>query len=523
MKLFKYGRPAVVTALVALFNLAFRTAKVPAIWREGEIVCLHKKGDKSEVNNYRPITLMCALGKLYTRVLNNRLMRHLERLGLLHECQAAFRHARDCMNHTFSGSQVIQGRLRQHLITYGLFIDGEKAYDRVWRDGLFYKAWKMGIRGRMWIALRGIMAQTSSRVKVGSSLSEPFTRNQGIDQGCILSTTLFAIFINDLPTDVATALHDSTPVHGTVRQGLFADDYFGLANGRRECQLMADAASAHARRWRWRANLGKDKTAIVVFRRPGRQQAADEGAPVMWGDTPIPVQDSYRHLGILLSSTGTWDDHLADVLNRATSRVNQLARVLTNRYLDVPVKLLIVKACLLPVLEYGSAVWHADKKQADLLGCQYLRALKMVLQCPITTPTAAVMHELGMPTLQHRWDLSKLRLQQKLQHMPLGRDPKAVFETSWGGRGAHMWADKLANIWKQLIPDRDARVLEQTRLANLDAKHFDTEACKLVADREALNRERGMRCKSKLTLYAAVCGLEHQGHLQGGAQSELKQ
>jgi len=164
----------------------------------------------------------------------------------------------------------------------------------------------------------------------------------------------------------------------------------------------------------------------------------------------------------------------------------------------------------------------ASKQQADLLRSQYLRALKMVLQCPITTPSAAVMYELGMPTLQHRWDLSKLRLQQKLQHMPVGHDPKAVFETCWGGRGAHMWADKLANIWKQMIPDRDARAQEQTRLAGLDSKHFDIEVRKLVAERGALSWERGMRCKSKLTRYAAVCSLEHQGHLQAGPQLELK-
>ena len=70
---------------------------------------------------------------------------------------------------------------------------------------------------------------------------------------------------------------------------------------------------------------------------------------------------------------------------------------------------MLIKSCLLPVLEYGSDVWHAAKTQAGLLTTQYLRALKMVLQCPTPTPTAAVLHDTGMQKLKSLWDLNKLR------------------------------------------------------------------------------------------------------------------
>ena len=163
-ELLRYGGTPLARALVPLFNMALCEAQVPAEWRVGEIFCLHKKGDKSAVSNYRGITIMSALGKLYTRVLNKRLVDHLN--PLLHEAQCGFRIGRSCMDHVLSASQVIQGRMREGRTTYGLFLDGQKAFDTVWRDGLFFKLWAMGVRGRMWLAIRGLMQQTSSRVRI---------------------------------------------------------------------------------------------------------------------------------------------------------------------------------------------------------------------------------------------------------------------------------------------------------------------------------------------------------------------
>ena len=82
-ELLRYGGAPLAEALVPLFNMALCNATVPAEWRTGEIFCLFKKGDKSAVTNYRGITIMGALGKLYTRVLNKRLLRHLE--PILHQ------------------------------------------------------------------------------------------------------------------------------------------------------------------------------------------------------------------------------------------------------------------------------------------------------------------------------------------------------------------------------------------------------------------------------------------------------
>ena len=75
------------------------------------------------------------------------------------------------MGYVLSANQIIQGRLNGGKTTMGLFLDGQKAFDTVWRDGLFFKLWNTGVRGRMWLAIRGLMTQARSRVRIWSTLS----------------------------------------------------------------------------------------------------------------------------------------------------------------------------------------------------------------------------------------------------------------------------------------------------------------------------------------------------------------
>jgi hypothetical protein len=109
----------------------------------------YSSGAKDDMSNYRGITLLDVVGKLFHKVLANRLLCHAEASGLLPTAQNAFRQGRSCDEHIYCISQVAQGRQRMRLPTYAFFLDLRKAHDTVWRDGLLRKLWDMGIRGRM--------------------------------------------------------------------------------------------------------------------------------------------------------------------------------------------------------------------------------------------------------------------------------------------------------------------------------------------------------------------------------------
>ena len=144
----------------------------------------------------------CVVWKVFC---NNRLVEHLDRERAVHEGQAGFRKNESCIDNVYTLNEVVQGRLREDKPTYAFFLDVQKAYDTVWRDGLWLKLWDMGVKGKMWRVLKGIYVVSRSAVLLEGEKSNMFSVEQGVAQGCSLSPILFSVFINDLLKEVEEA------------------------------------------------------------------------------------------------------------------------------------------------------------------------------------------------------------------------------------------------------------------------------------------------------------------------------
>ena len=132
----KYGGSAILDMLAGLVETLWTTEMVPGHWRAWDIVNIFKKGDKKDPGNYRGITLLNVVRKMYTKVIDSRLSTWLDTHGRLHVCQASFKSRRSCIDHVYSLSQILQERTRQSLPTWLSFENAAKAFDTVWRDGL---------------------------------------------------------------------------------------------------------------------------------------------------------------------------------------------------------------------------------------------------------------------------------------------------------------------------------------------------------------------------------------------------
>ena len=263
-ELIKYGGKPMCEMLLTLFNLVWNNEFVPSYWREGLIVSLFKKGDREDPGNYRGITLLDVIGKLYCRVINNRLLKYLELNGKLHEGQGGFRIGRSCIDNIFSLTELIQGRIKEGKFTYAFFLDVKKAYDSVWRDGLWYKMWEMGIKGKLWRVIRSLYVNNRSCVFLEGKSSEFFPINQGVAQGCTLSPTLFLIYIDGLLSEIEKCSQLGVKFSENEMSGLlFADDFVGLAESGPALQNLIDIVYDYSKRWRFEANV--KKCAVVVF------------------------------------------------------------------------------------------------------------------------------------------------------------------------------------------------------------------------------------------------------------------
>ena len=153
--------------LLRLVNSSWSTGTVPAAWKHSIIVPIPKNGkDPTSAKSYRPISLTSHIGKVMEVMVVNRLRWFLETHGLLHISLSAFRRERSTVDHILRLHDAIYKSLINQRSVMAVFLDIERAYDMVWRDGLITKLFKMGIRGQMLRWIRALIYDRSFQVKL---------------------------------------------------------------------------------------------------------------------------------------------------------------------------------------------------------------------------------------------------------------------------------------------------------------------------------------------------------------------
>ena len=173
---------------------------IPSTWLEAIIKPIPKANKKSTLpSEYRGISLQSFVAKTYCRIMNNRLKDFLEINNILSDEQNGFRPDRYCQDHIFSLTSIIENRMLGRKYIFACFIDFRKAFDCVNREMLWEKIeTRYKVNGNLLIALKALYSKVSCAANVNSELTGWFTVDSGVKQGCILSPTLFAMFIDDL-------------------------------------------------------------------------------------------------------------------------------------------------------------------------------------------------------------------------------------------------------------------------------------------------------------------------------------
>ena len=172
-------KEAIKGHLVNLFNRILDTGKYPALWSFGLIVPIHKKDDRSKVENYRGITLLSAQGKIFTSILNNRLHEYVVQKGILKAEQCGFRKMHGTVDSIFTLKTLIdkyvKSKPQKHRnLLFPCFVDFRKAFDCIPRQKLVDKLNK-GVHGRFLDVLIFMYSTDKSEVKIDDKLTQSFT------------------------------------------------------------------------------------------------------------------------------------------------------------------------------------------------------------------------------------------------------------------------------------------------------------------------------------------------------------
>ena len=299
--------------LTDIFNGIFNSGVFPESWSKGIIVPVYKKGDPTLADNYRAITLSSCMSKLFTSILNNRIYTWAEEHERLSDAQFGFRKERSTVDAVFILQNLIQHVLNQNKFLYCAFVDLRKAFDSVYRNGLWLKLYKAGISGKMLKIIKSIYEQVKSCVKHCNNYSEFFDISVGLRQGEVMSPVLFAFFIEDLELYIQSDINSGLSFHNiSLILLLFADDMVIFGDTQMDLQNSLNMLSEYCKRWGIEVNTAKTK--VLVFRKRGR---LPQDVQFTFENIILEVVDDFNYLGVIMNCNivgtpafGFWDSDL---------------------------------------------------------------------------------------------------------------------------------------------------------------------------------------------------------------------
>lgn len=393
-----------------LFNIVLNTGIVPTKWCLGTIIPIYKhKGSQSDPNNYRGITLLSCIGKLFTACINERLALYVE-TGMLGPEQAGFREGYSTVDHIFVLHIVIDLYLSVKKRVYCAFIDYKKAFDSVERSILWRKLLQYNINGKLLVVIKNMYDNAKSCIRKGNMVSSFFACSIGVRQGENLSPLLFALFINDFSDHISKHYSGLSPLHTCYPTAnteelvfvkiftlLYADDTVVLSESEAELQLALNAVYDYCCLNKLQVNT--DKTKIIIFSR-GKVRKF----PIFkFGDNSIDVVSDYVYLGVTFNYNNKFPKAIKKQLDQG--RKAMFSMLVKSRRLCLPIDIQcdLFDKLVLPVLLYGSEIWGYCK--VDMIEVFFRKFIKQILKLNRSTPNGMVYGEVGKLCLQVKIDM----------------------------------------------------------------------------------------------------------------------
>ena len=388
---FKTTQDILIPTLKLLFNEILQSGNYPALWQHQLLTPVYKKGDVTDPNNYRGISLTSIFSKIFLNIIYIRIESFSTRHRLISDEQGGFKKGRWTIDNIFTLHCYIKAALKKkngHL--YALFIDYSKCFDTISRNGLWYKLIKLGFSKKCVKLLMSVYSQVDLHLKYCGSIGEEIRSNIGLKQGCPLSAILYSLYSNDITVALSQNLDtDQLQLPNVL---MFADDTVVFSECANRMKILIKNLESYTNKWGLKINL--DKTKLMVFRNKNADGKKLE-VEFTLNNEKISYVDNYRYLGIVFQYTGSWTEQLSEAKTKG-HRASLILREKLRKAYSLPIKdtLDLYKSCVQSGLLYGCEIW--GNMNTDSIESIQSDFAKYILGLRQSTPNLGTLAELGL-------------------------------------------------------------------------------------------------------------------------------
>ena len=310
------------------------------------VVLFFKKGDNALLKNYRPISLLSHVYKLFSRVITNRLARRFD--DFQPPEQAGFRKGFSTVDHIHTLRQVIQKTEEYNLPLCLAFVDYEKAFDSIETWAVLQSLQRCQIDYRYIEVLKCLYKNATMSVRLQDQTSKPILLQRGVRQGDVISPKLFTAALEDV-FKVLEWRGRGININGEYITHLrFADDIVVMAETTEELSTMLGDLSRASERVGLKMNMDKTKVMVNIHVAP---------TPIKIGDSTLEVVDDYVYLGQTVQlGRSNFEKEINRRIRLGWAAFRKLHGIFSSN-LPQCLKTKVYDQCVLPVMTYGSETW----------------------------------------------------------------------------------------------------------------------------------------------------------------------